>query len=986
MARRRSNAPKTEPRPGSAADDSMSSDETAPAPPRRRWRRWLGLVLVLAVALLLGVPSVPWAPPEGAREGPASTVDLSDAVTLTLEPTEDVPDEPLAIRATVDGERLLEAQGRLPFALAVPRGREVEVVVEAPGRARFHRRVILDDDGPLRVPLPRGAVLSGMVVDERGEPVEGATLTVLREDVAQPPWTARTDEDGRFEIDTLLAGAHRVQASAEGHAAVVRAGIEPRTDLRLVLERAGTVAGRVVDPEGLPAASASVQIAGSGLWPARQIATDERGHFALPGIPPGIYEVRARREGLVAEPRRGVSVDPGSRVFLTFVLQEGARLTGIIRDADTGEPIEGASISAAAEALDIAPRVAVSGPEGHFVLRGLRDVAHRVSVQADGYVPLTAAEWSPGQPLEVDLVPGGTLIGVVLDEERQPIEGAHLEVIGDSEGQPIALDENRGFAAAVFATHQSPMTLEVTTGPVPPIPLFGTGTAPERSLSPVPSVPSEATLGAGYVTDEQGRFRIDGVPPGRIQLVARHDGHAPTATGRFYIAAGQTRDDLELILPPAGELTGLVLDHRGDRLEGILVEVRSDREPHPRVAFTDDRGRFTIDPIVGELTVTAMPNGQPAARTRATVEPGGEAEVELQLEGELHTLNGRTVDSRGFPIGSVQVSLVSLRPDAPHRRTVWSEEDGTFSISGLPAPPWRLEASEVGHAPSRLDVFASDEEVQLPLVRSATITGRVLDDYSGEPVTARVRLVRDVLPAEVLAARTGDQGGFRFPRARAARWELHVESEGHLPYQDEVVLEDGGRGPRDLELDPIRLTPAGRIEGTVVDGLGHPVARARVWAGDVSTRTDARGRYVLSGLAAGDVVPRASHPAAGEVEADPVRILEGRETLGVVLHLPERFDPERASTLEGRRRGVAIQLQQAGDEVRIRHVIEGSRAEQIGLRAGDVLLEVDGEPVTRASAARRALAGPSSVPAILLVRRGDEEVDLMVDRETWLPP
>ena len=136
---------------------------------------------------------------------------------------------------------------------------------------------------------------------------------------------------------------------------------------------------------------------------------------------------------------------------------------------------------------------------------------------------------------------------------------------------------------------------------------------------------------------------------------------------------------------------------------------------------------------------------------------------------------------------------------------------------------------------------------------------------------------------------------------------------------------------------------------------------------------------------AGELLVSASHPAAGESEPEAFRILAGRETPGAVLHLPERFDPERAEALAGRRRGVALELGFGGGHARVRRVIEGSRAELVGLREGDVLLTIDGtEPASRREATR-LLRGAPGVGAVLLVRRGEQEVLLHVQRETWLP-
>ncbi|HBQ16550.1 MAG TPA: hypothetical protein DEF51_37245, partial [Myxococcales bacterium] len=58
----------------------------------------------------------------------------------------------------------------------------------------------------------------------------------------------------------------------------------------------------------------------------------------------------------------------------------------------------------------------------------------------------------------------------------------------------------------------------------------------------------------------------------------------------------------------------------------------------------------------------------------------------------------------------------------------------------------------------------------------------------------------------------------------------------------------------------MRLTPGSRLEGTVVDALGAPVARATVRVDDHAATTDGEGHYVLRGLSPGEVVAVASHP------------------------------------------------------------------------------------------------------------------------------
>lgn len=938
----------------------------------------VGMLAALALFLL---DSRVDAPPE-ARVVTSLPVGPTVLLELRTDPSSPLPRARIVLE-TAAGETIIRHEGPLPIVMEVPRAVPLLLLAEAPGRARHHEMLRLEGDRTLHLTLGEGARITGRVVDERGEAISGATIRISKSDTERP-WLTQTSDDGRFTVDTLHEGVHHVVASARGHVSAARVEVETGSaPLEITLERVSLVAGRVIRPDGRAAADASVVIAGSGIWPARRVETNAEGRFRFGDIPPGIYEVRASAGDLVAEPRRGLEVAPGKPAFLTFALREGFALRGIVRDAASGAPIEGAEITVSGQALDVAPRTATSGTDGRFTIRGLTPGAWLVSAFADGYVPINAREHESRAPLELALDPAATLAGVVLDEDGRPLEGATIEVIGDTaERQPIAIGPEAGFRASVFASHGSPLTvgpgaLEVTEGPVPPIPLGPT----EHALSPLPPSTEEIRARTGFVSDENGRFRVSGVPPGRVQLIARAPGRAPASTARLYVTAGSERDDLKLVLRPAGRLRGTLEDSRGDPIAKVLVEVRSDREPYPRFTFTSDEGDFEIEDVFGELSVTAMPQGRPPLRSIATVGSGETVEIALVLEGELHNLGGRTIDERGFPIARAQLTVVSLRPDSPFRRTYFAADDGTFTLAELPAPPWRIEASDPDYAPSRLDVARPTDRLEVILATGAEIRGSVVDDYTNEPVEARVLLLRDDLPPELRETRSGPDG-FRFTRVPTGRWLLRIESEAHLAVEQEVELSERG-----LDLDAIRLTPAGWLEGTVVDALGAPVRGAKVFLedGGPSALTDAAGEFVLRRAPPGVVRVRAEHPAAGEGRSTPQRVLVGRETVGVVVRLSERFDPERAEALPGRRRGVALEVEGRRGRIAIRRVIGGSHAERAGLRAGDVLERIDGETPESAAHAARLLRGPMGVAAVLDIRRGERRATLLVERESWLP-
>lgn len=87
----------------------------------------------------------------------------------------------------------------------------------------------------------------------------------------------------------------------------------------------------------------------------------------------------------------------------------------------------------------------------------------------------------------------------------------------------------------------------------------------------------------------------------------------------------------------------------------------------------------------------------------------------------------------------------------------------------------------------------------------------------------------------------------------------------------------------------------------------------------------------------------------------------------------------------GARRSLGIGVVSQGTELGIARVVAGSPAGVAGIVVGDVLLEVDGEPVspTDHGPLQRALAGTE--PITLVVRRGDETRSFVIPGESNVP-
>jgi 5-hydroxyisourate hydrolase-like protein (transthyretin family) len=118
-------------------------------------------------------------------------------------------------------------------------------------------------------------------------------------------------------------------------------------------------------------------------------------------------------------------------------------------------------------------------------------------------------------------------------------------------------------------------------------------------------------------TDQEGRFIIDKVPPGRHNVRVQRAGYfgdeavSPSNRAVITITANQTTE-VKLSLSPYGGLSGRVLEPKGSPAVGVVVEVlRRAGEPALQSlneALTNDRGEYRLfDLRPGEYYLVVNP-------------------------------------------------------------------------------------------------------------------------------------------------------------------------------------------------------------------------------------------------------------------------------------------------------------------------------------------------------------------------------------------
>jgi len=182
-------------------------------------------------------------------------------------------------------------------------------------------------DAPAQTLAPNsGARVSGRIATAYAEMVADATVTLERLDqteVSVDRWTARSDSEGGFSFPGVAAGRYRLSALKPGYTdrrpspvevgdrtdgvteGRFDAGLEVNVsdgqqalDIDLLLYRASSIAGRIINPDGSAAGGVQVLVASrarDGRLALFDAGTTSEwdGRYTITGLPPGEFLVAA---------------------------------------------------------------------------------------------------------------------------------------------------------------------------------------------------------------------------------------------------------------------------------------------------------------------------------------------------------------------------------------------------------------------------------------------------------------------------------------------------------------------------------------------------------------------------------------------------------------------------------------------------------------------------------------------------------------------
>ena len=327
----------------------------------------------------------------------------------------------------------------------------VRVLAEAPGLASGESRELnirggeVVDDVQIDL-LARGS-LSILVVDP-----EGHGLQAKLEPLGHPSWrvdAARTDADGKAQIEALPIGEIQFRVSAEGHAPIdtprVRIVRDRTEDLRIVLQPLGGLDGTVLAHDGQPVKDAGVVALSLADGSTLQTHSGEDGAFRFEALAGGRYELSARHPN--HGPSAPVVVFSEETTSVELNLGQPSSISGVVLTPE-GQPAFPFTV-----VVDrFAPSVTTSGKDeavlgsryfspqaferadGSFELENLAPGTYDLHAESEGVGPGVARaihvpQNGSANDVVIRLDPGASVQGRVIDAaSKEPVVAASVAV------------------------------------------------------------------------------------------------------------------------------------------------------------------------------------------------------------------------------------------------------------------------------------------------------------------------------------------------------------------------------------------------------------------------------------------------------------------------------------------------------------------------------------------------------------------------------
>ncbi len=530
---------------------------------------------------------------------------------------------------------------------------------------------------------------------------------------------------------------------------------------------------------------------------------------------------------------------------LTLLISAGIQagtIQGTVSDAETGEPIEGAVVTASSgfgEQMTIDS--ATTDAEGAYSIADLNQGFYRMGAFADGYQPQQAGfpiNLNQNQTVERDiqLRPGSgtgnaSIAGSVTDQDTdEPVENAQV-------------------------------VLSVRVG-------FGGGGNWE-ALDTV-------------MTDAEGGYSfVDLIADQRYRIDITADGYFAARESNIFLQPGQDVT-VDIALEPVGDqvgsIAGTITDGESDEpIDGatiILSQSLGGGEYNMLdtvVTGADGQYSFTDVPATAGYRVQASAdNYESATRRNIEVTTGATTAANLALTPVVPpsaVVMGLITDTESNPLSDAMVILQSIAfsggsVDITNIDTVTTAEDGTYEINELESGRYRIRASLEGYEDETSEAANLENEdtltidLSLPELSMGTMTVLVLAESDDSPIEgATVTATLEATDGETYTATSGGDGYASLGEVISGDYTITISKTGYETETQQRRVSADENDSATVLLSEATGTQRVLV-GTITNEDDEPISGASVElrAGrednvlTLTAESNAEGMYEISGI------------------------------------------------------------------------------------------------------------------------------------------
>lgn len=428
------------------------------------------------------------------------------------------------------------------------------------------------------------------------------------------------------------------------------------------------------------------------------------------------------------------------------------------------------------------------------------------------------------------------------------------------------------------------------------------------------------------VADERGGFKLD-AGPGDWLVWASIGGQGGEVRQPIKVQAGEDPEPIRITLAGWGRLRGRLIEAEG----GKPIAGGKFALDNGLVAVADDQGRFEATGLrrIGYHEAFVVAPGRARMRVLFVMSDRPETELEVQVP-RAGKIVGRVADEQGRPVPGAWVGR-STSGSAYSTTALFDrcDDQGRFEYDGVPFDrPARLSAEAGGfqgqerddlfvdpkgrslaldfklmrtpEAPQAGEAAPAKPEADLPS-EYREVTGVVLGPGDRPVAGAEVRWGA-AKHSETPQAKAGEDGRFRLPRIPDRDGMVTVIAPGSKLAPFFALVRRGGK--QHLR---VTLVEGRSARGVVRDDRGEPIAGVLVvpviaspdpsrgdpvWLSELEERTDAQGRFEISGLPVAGVKIDFMHPGLSDLRNqvlkldgpdNSIRMVAGGAILGRVV-------------------------------------------------------------------------------------------------------